>query len=74
MNLMEKWILQPILLRRLATFIVNVHKQQNKWIGEKKSKPFILGILNPATNYYTLLGLQCTKYGEGDMKYIDDGE
>lgn len=53
---------------------MNVHKQQNKWIGEKKSKPFILGILNPATNYYTLLGLQCTKYGEGDMKYIDDGE
>ena len=58
---------QPIMLQRLAQYIVHVKIQAGEWV-EKKRLPFILCVLNPRKNIYLVTGTNCSEQGEEETK------
>lgn len=48
---------QPIGLTKLALFLVEVHRQNKKWVGQAKAKPLILLAERAAT--YLVVGVTC---------------
>ena len=58
---------QPIMLQRLAQFIVRVKRQTGDWRG-KRGLPYLLCVLNPKTSIYILTGVSCGEEEEAEVK------
>ena len=60
---------QPIMLQRLAQYIVHVKVQAGDWVG-KKGLPLIVCVLNPRRNIYLVTGVNCAEQGEEETKWV----
>lgn len=60
---------QPIMLQRLAQYIVHVKVQAGAWVG-KKGLPLIVCVLNPRRNIYLVTGVNCAEQGEEETKWV----
>ena len=60
---------QPIMLQRLAQFIVRMKRQTGEWRG-KRGLPYLLCVLNPKTSIYILTGVSCGEEEEAEVKYV----
>lgn len=61
------FIEQPLLLQKLAQYIVRTKRQSGEWVG-RRALPYLLCVLNPITSVYTVTGVSCTQEGEAEVK------
>ena len=58
---------QPIMLQRLARFIVRVKRHSGEWAA-RRALPYLLCVLNPRTAVYVVTGVSCADEGDADVK------
>ena len=49
---------KPLALTRLAHYLMDMHRANGKWVGEKNIRPLVLLAEQPATNTYLVVGYE----------------
>lgn len=58
---------QPILLQRLAQYVVRMKRQTGEWTG-RRALPYLLCVLNSRTSVYIITGISCGEEGDAEVK------
>jgi len=49
---------KPLALTRLASYLMDMHRANGKWVGEKNARPLVLLAEQPATGTYLVVGYE----------------
>lgn len=52
---------KPLALTRLAHYLMDMHRANGKWIGERNARPLVLLAEQPATNTYLVVGYEMSE-------------